>query len=87
MRADEQITAAEGWVDPGYLEHELAEAIRSIAATARRQRQARQALGSYPNCSAGDAAQSSIRAALNMELHQYGLRVVRIPNWRGGQWT
>ena len=73
--------------DPGYLEHELCEAIRSIADAARRQRQARQALGSYPNCSAGDAAQSSIRAALNMELHQYGLRVVRIPNWRGGQWT
>ena len=73
--------------DPGYLEHELSQAIRSIAETARRNRQARQALGSYPNCSAGDVAQRSIKAALDTELHQYGLRVVRIPNWRGGLWS
>lgn len=82
MLVADEIEAANGWVDPGYLEHELTQAIRAVADQARDARKRLHDRGLYPNSSPADCVQDAIKSALNLELHAYGLRVVRIPNWR-----
>lgn len=83
MLRETEIAAAEGWIDPGYIEHELTQAITAIARQARRDREALRGLGLYPNSSPADCVQDALKSALNTELFHYGLRVVRLPNWRG----
>ncbi|MBP6228498.1 MAG: hypothetical protein KA472_11250 [Pseudomonadales bacterium] len=83
MLVAEEIEAANGWVDPGYLEHELTQAIRAVADQARSDRKRLHERGLFPNSSPADCVQNAIKSTLNLELHAYGLKVVRIPNtWR-----
>ncbi len=82
MLIADEIAAADGWVDPGYLEHEISQAIRAIANQARADRERRISRGLYPNAAPADCVQDALKATLNMELYAYGLKVVRLPNWR-----
>lgn len=81
---------AAGWdisQDAGYTEHELSQAIRAVADQARQDRARLYALGSYPNSPPATCVQDALKTALNRELYEFGLRVVRRPNWRGGMWS